>query len=312
MDSELLILILGVLGILATAHLITFAFKRRLDPSGESSFYKNLVARINAWWAMVIVLVLAVLCGRIATLGIFALISFQALREFVTITPTRHGDHRSLWWSFFFILPAQYLAIALEMEVMAWIFIPVYAFIFIPVRSALAEDTEDFLSRTAKVQWGLMLCVYFVSHGPALLLIDIPEYAGHNMKLLFFLVLIVQLSDVMQYVWGKSIGKTPISAKLSPNKTVEGLVGGIVTTSLIGSLLWWATPFSMLAAGVISFVLCIMGFLGGVVMSAIKRDRGIKDYGTLLPGHGGVMDRIDSLCFAAPVFYRILLFYYAA
>jgi phosphatidate cytidylyltransferase len=311
-DNELLILIGGVLGILALAHGICRSFRKRLDPTGAGAFYQNLMARIYAWWAMIAVLATALLLGKSGTVCVFALISFQALREFLTMTPTRNGDHRALCWSFFFILPAQYLAIWLELEVMSWIFIPVYAFIFIPVRAALAEDTVDFLARTAKTQWGLMICVYFVSHGPTLLLIEIPGYEGENMKLLFFMILIVQLSDVMQYVWGKSIGKTPISQKLSPHKTVEGLVGGIVSTSLVGALLWWATPFSPLAAGMIALLLCIMGFLGGLVMSAVKRDSGIKDYGAIIPGHGGIMDRIDSLCFAAPVFYRVVLFYYGA
>lgn len=311
-DRELGFLIGGVFLLIALAHGAAALLRSSRDPSRQSRFYANLTARIRAWWAIAIALGLALLLGEIGTLVIFAIISFQTLREFITMTPTRPGDHRALCWSFFFILPAQYFALGLGMEVMAWIFIPVYAFIFLPVRAALAEDTVDFLARTAKAQWGLMICVYFVSHGPALLLIDIPGYGGENMKLLFFMVLIVQISDVLQYVWGKSIGKTPISKKLSPNKTVEGLVGGIASASAIGALLWWATPFSMLAAFVISLVLCLMGFFGGLVMSAIKRDRGIKDYSDIIPGHGGMMDRIDSLCFAAPVFYRIVLFYYGA
>ena len=311
-DHELILLIAGVFCILALAHGISRGMRTRLDPSGSGAFYQNLMARIYAWWAMACVLAAALLFGKTMTLLIFAVISFQALREFLTMTPTRAGDHRALCWSFFFILPAQYVAIWLDLEVMSWIFIPVFAFIFLPVRAALSEDTVDFLARTAKTQWGLMICVYFVSHGPALLLIDIPGYEGENMKLLFFMILIVQLSDVLQYVWGKSIGKTPISRELSPNKTVEGLIGGIASTSVVGGLLWWGTPFSPLAAWAISIVLCIMGFLGGLVMSAIKRDNGIKDYGAIIPGHGGMMDRIDSLCFAAPVFYRVILFYYGA
>lgn len=309
-DIELLLLIGGTIAILGVAHVLARLLRTKLDPTGNGKFYQNLMSRIYAWWAMVLVLAVAMLVGKIGTVVIFSLISFQALREFLTMTPTRGGDHRALCWSFFFILPAQYFTVGLELEVMSWIFIPVYAFMFIPIRAALAEDTTDFLARTARTQWGLMICVYFVSHGPALLLIDIPGYEGENMKLLFFMVLVVQLSDVLQYIWGKTIGKTPISEKLSPNKTVEGLVGGIFTASLIGSLLWWATPFSPIAAFCISLVLCVMGFLGGIVMSAIKRDRGLKDFGTIIPGHGGVMDRIDSLCLAAPVFYRIVLFYY--
>ena len=309
-DKELIGILAGILAILAVTHLLSRIFRDRLRSKGGDAFYANLSARLKAWWIMILTLCAAVFIGKFGLLVIFACISFQALREFLTMTPTARADHRALWWSFFFILPAQYLLLAIGLETLAWIFIPVYAFLFIPIRSALAEDTKDFLARTARTQWGLMVCIYFVSHVPALLLVKVPGYSGEMMKLVLFLLSIVQLSDVLQYVWGKSIGKTPISKELSPNKTAEGLIGGVLSTALVGSLLWWATPFSPLAAGVISLVICTMGFFGGLVMSAIKRDQGVKDFGSIIPGHGGVLDRIDSLCFAAPVFYRIFVYFY--
>ena len=190
------------------------------------------------------------------------------------------------------------------------IFIPVYAFLFVPVRSVLAGDTEDFLARTAKIQWGLMVAVYCVSHAPALLMLQIPGYEGQQAKLLLFLIVVVQLSDVLQYVFGKTLGKRRIVPLVSPNKTWEGAVGGIASASLVGALLWWATPFTPWASGAIALLVCVLGFAGGLVMSAIKRDRGIKDFGTLIEGHGGIMDRIDSLCFAAPVFFHVVRYFY--
>jgi phosphatidate cytidylyltransferase len=149
-----------------------------------------------------------------------------------------------------------------------------------------------------------------VSYVPALLMLRIPGYENQNAKLMFFLVLVVQLSDVLQYVWGKSIGKRPVARSISPNKTWEGLVGGIVCATALGTALWWATPFSPGAAALMALVLTMMGFAGGLIMSAIKRDRGVKDYGSLIEGHGGVLDRIDSLCFAAPVFFHLTRFFY--
>jgi phosphatidate cytidylyltransferase len=157
-----------------------------------------------------------------------------------------------------------------------------------------------------------MICVYFVSYAPALLLLDVPGRAGQNGKLLYFLVCVTQLSDVLQYVFGKCFGRHKIAPNISPNKTVEGFIGGILGAVLIGTGLWWITPFSWWQAALMAFTIALMGFFGGLVMSAIKRDRGVKDYGTTIPGHGGILDRIDSLCFAAPVFFHIARFYFAS
>jgi phosphatidate cytidylyltransferase len=157
-----------------------------------------------------------------------------------------------------------------------------------------------------------MICVYFVSSVPALLLLRIPAYEGRNASLMFFLVLVVQLSDVLQYVWGKSIGRHRLAPAVSPNKTWEGLVGGILSATAVGTSIWWATPFTPVAAALMAFVICVTGFAGGLIMSAIKRGRGIKDYGALIEGHGGMLDRIDSLCFAAPVFLHLTRYFYAS
>lgn len=161
------------------------------------------------------------------------------------------------------------------------------------------------------IQWTLMICVYAVSHAPALLLLDILGYGGREALLLLFLALVVQLSDVFQYTWGKLVGRHPIAPRVSPNKTWEGFVGGAACATLVGTALYWATPFSPLEAAAMSLAMVLVGFLGGLVMAAIKRDRGVKDYGTLLPGHGGVLDRIDSLTFAAPVFFHLTRYFFA-
>jgi phosphatidate cytidylyltransferase len=271
---------------------------------------QNLNARIRAWWMMVAVFGLAMATGGIGSIVLFALTSFLALREFITLTPTRPGDHRTLFWMFFIILPLQYYLIAIKWYGLFAILIPVYAFLFIPIRSATAGDCENFLERTAKIQWGLMICVYCVSYVPALLSLDIPGYEGQNGKLMFYFVLVAQISDVLQYVWGKTLGRHKIAPDVSPNKTWEGFVGGIASATLIGAGLWWATPFTPLQSAGMSLAITLMGFGGGLVMSAIKRDRGVKDYGNMIEGHGGVMDRIDSLCFAAPVFFHLTRFFF--
>jgi phosphatidate cytidylyltransferase len=160
--------------------------------------------------------------------------------------------------------------------------------------------------RIAETQWALMLCVFCVSHVAALLLLDIPGYEGRNVLLIAFLVLVVQLSDVLQYVWGKLLGRHKIAPGLSPSKTWEGFIGGTLTATLIGAALWWITPFNPLQAAYLSFIIVIMGFFGGLVLSAVKRDRGVKDWGHLIAGHGGFIDRLDSVIFSAPVFFHLV------
>ncbi len=309
-DREMLILLGGIAGLLALSSLVGLVLARRVQTESGRAVVDNLNARIRSWWVMTAVFVAALATGGIGSVVLFALISFVALREFVTLTPTRPADHRTLFWAFFVFAPAQYILVGIQWYGLFVIFIPVYAFLFVPVRSVLAGDTEDFLARTAKIQWGLMVAVYCVSHAPALLMLQIPGYERQQAKLLLFLIVVVQLSDVLQYVFGKTLGKRRIVPLVSPNKTWEGAVGGIASASLVGALLWWATPFTPWASGAIALLVCILGFAGGLVMSAIKRDRGIKDFGTLIEGHGGIMDRIDSLCFAAPVFFHVVRYFY--
>ena len=308
-DRQLLWMIGGIVALLALSSVITLVLKRR--PGGsENKVVANLDSRVRAWWVMVAVFGIAVATGGFGSVILFGLVSFFALREFITLTPTRPGDHRTLFWVFFIVTPLQYYLVATHWYGLFAILIPVYAFILVPTRSALAGDSAQFLERTAKIQWALMVCVYCVSHVPALLMLEIPGYEGQNAKLLLFLVLVVQISDVLQYVWGKLLGRHKIAPEISPNKTVEGFVGGVLSATGIGTALWWATPFNVWQAAVLSLTITLMGFLGGLVMSAIKRDRGVKDYGTMIEGHGGVMDRIDSICFAAPVFFHLVRYYF--
>ena len=189
------------------------------------------------------------------------------------------------------------------------IFVPVYVFLFLPVRVALGGDTRDFTSRVAKLQWGMMAAVYCISYAPALLRLDIPGYTD-NVRLLLWLIVTVQMSDVLQYVFGKLFGKRRIAPDVSPGKTVEGFAGGILSASLLGGLLWSLTPFSPVAAFGAGIVVTLAGFCGGLCMSAVKRDMGVKDFGDMIAGHGGMLDRVDSLCFSAPLFFHMLRYFY--
>jgi phosphatidate cytidylyltransferase len=309
-DRVLLWLIGGVLVLLVVASVIGAILARRVTGEAGRATIANLNARIQAWWVMCAVLAVALLTGHIGATLLFALISFLALREFITLTPTGHGDHRTLLWIFFIVTPIQYWLVWRDWYGLFAIFIPVFVFLLAPARSALAGETERFLERTATIQWALMICIYCVSHVPALLNLRIAGYPEANAKLLLFLIVVVQGSDVLQYVWGKLLGKHPIAPSVSPNKTWEGFVGGIASATLLGTALWWITPFAPWQAALMSLAITLMGFAGGLTMSAIKRDRGVKDFGTLIGGHGGILDRIDSLCFAAPVFFHLTRYFF--
>ena len=306
-DIRTIALIAGVLGLLALATAIGQFLERHpdrgLDPAAVNTF--NL--RLRGWWIMCTVLAAAFWLGTTATVVLFGLVSFWALREFITLTPTRKGDHRALFWVFFLFTPLHYVLVGLNRYDVFSVFLPVYATLFVLARVAFAGDYKRFLERTAKIQAGLVVCVYCLSFAPALLKIPITgATVGGNFRLLFFLILLVQFADCMQYVWSRMLGRRLVAAAVSSNRTWEGLLGSATSTALLAAVLWWAAPpFEPWQAALAGFVVALMGFAGGMTMSAIKRDRGVKDYGTLVVGHGGVLDRIDSICFAAPVFYHM-------
>ncbi|MCV0349653.1 MAG: phosphatidate cytidylyltransferase [Nitratireductor sp.] len=308
---DLLKLLGGVAGVLIAASLVGYVLQRKFSPDGSNTAIENLNDRVNAWWVMIILMGGALMFGRVGAILLFAFASFAALREFVTLTNTRRGDHWALASAFFIFLPLQYYLIYIDWYGLYSILVPVYAFLLLPIVSAVRGDTDHFLVRVAEVQWALMICVFCVSHVPALLTLDIPGYEGRNLLLIAFLVVVVQSSDVLQYVWGKLLGRTKIAPNLSPSKTLEGLIGGALSATLVGAGLFWMTPFTPVQAGLLSFVIVLLGFFGGLVMSAIKRDRGVKDWGHLIAGHGGFIDRLDSVIFSAPIFFHLVRYWWS-
>jgi phosphatidate cytidylyltransferase len=305
-DNQAFCLTAGIFGVLVFASVVGLVLKFTIARGGPNSTVDNLIARVNAWWVMAAVIGLALLVGKTGVTLLFMFVSFVALREYVTLTPTRRGDHWALVVSFFIVLPFQYFLAWIEWYGLFTILIPVHAFLILPLLEALSGDTRNFMQRTALVQWGLMVTVYCISYVPALLSLDIPGYEGRNEFLIVYLILVVQSSDVLQYVWGKLIGKHKIAPNLSPSKTVEGFVGGVASATLLGGALWWITPFEWWQSALMALIVNLMGFVGGLVMSAIKRDRGVKDWGAMIEGHGGMLDRVDSLCFSAPMFFHVI------
>ena len=310
MDRTLLWLLCGLVILLAVATVVGRMLARRASGASAIATMDNLNKRIRAWWLMVAVLAIAFFFGKAVTLVLFALTSFYCLREFISLTPTRPADHAALAAAFYVFLPLQYILIGIDWQTLFSIAIPVYAFLALPALAVLRHETDGFLERSAKVQWALMLTVYCISHAPALLLLKIPGFEGRNVLLLFFLIFVVQASDVLQYVFGKLFGRHPIAPVVSPNKTWEGFLGGGATATLLGACLWWATPFTPLQAAGLALAIVLAGFCGGLVLAAVKRSMGAKDWGTMISGHGGALDRMDSVTYAAPLFFHLVNFYF--
>lgn len=297
----------GVFIVLALASIIVCGL-RRYSPDRN---YAELRERVRSWWVMVTVFAAAMSVNRNISLAFFAFVSFLALKEYLSLIPTRRADRRVLLWAYLAI-PLQFLWIAREWYGMFIIFIPVYAFLFLPMRMVMIGETADFLRAAGTLHWGLMTLVFSISHIAFLLVLpEAKDTIAGGPGLVLFLVLLTESNDVAQYVWGKLLGRHKIVPKVSPNKTWEGFVGGFLTTAVLAALLApWLTPLSLVHALIAGLLIGWAGFIGDVVISALKRDIGVKDSGTLIPGHGGILDRIDSLTYTAPLFFHFMRYFY--
>lgn len=302
--TDIVLLGLAVGGILLIFTLIGEALRARLPHGTSDPVVEAFMMRVHTWWGLAILLSLAVLSGRIGIILLFAFASFAALREYLTYAYKHRADHLSLALACFVILPLQYIFLALDWTALFTVFIPVYAFLLLPVVSALRGDTKNFLGRVAETQWGLMICVFCISHVPALLTYDMPDGSDRSILLIVFFAMVVQFGDLFDYYAGRRFGRRRIAPKLSP-KTIEGMLTGIAAAALIGALLSWITPFGLFGAAAMAALASLTGMFGSLVFAAIKRDKGVKDWSHLIPGQGGLLDQLDSVIFAAPVFYHV-------
>lgn len=292
--------------LLVAASLLVWLLARRNGWQGEH----ELPARMRSWWWIAAIFSVALFAGRVGAAWLFGLISYIAFKEYISMIPTRRADHRVLFWAYVAI-PLQYYWVASAWYGMFIIFIPVFVALFLPMRMVLLGATDGFIRAAGTLNWGLMTTVFGLSHAAYLLALPDGVAPAGGSGLLLFLVLLTQLNDIAQYLWGKLIGGPRVVPKVSPGKTWAGLLGGVATTTLLawllGPLLTPLTGGYLLLAGV---MIGVFGFVGDITVSAVKRDLGIKDTGRLLPGHGGMLDRVDSLTYTAPLFFHYLYFLY--
>jgi phosphatidate cytidylyltransferase len=314
--AALFIVVFGLLVVASvTAFLLTF--RRNEGPrdaawQAELSDFRDL---LGTSWFMAVVFWLGWATGETMAIILFALIAFFALREFITLSPTRRGDHRSLVLAFFVVLPVQFWLVGMRHFDLFTVFVPVYVFLALPAVSAISGDPQRFLERSAKLQWGIMVCVYGTSHVPALMLLQFPgrNYEGKQAFLVFFLVLVVQSCMLLQHLLGRRLKRPPSLPAVSASFNWETAGLGIIAGSAVGAALSFITPFKPGQALGMAFVACVAGTLGHLVMKALKRDRGVTAWGNRVSvtGANGLLDRVDALCFAAPIFFHSVRWYFS-
>lgn len=271
--------------------------------------YTELRQRIQSWWWMVAILFICLSIHQTTAIILFAFISFLGLKEFFSIVPTRQTDRRIIFWAYLSI-PVQYYWAANASLGMFLVFIPIFLFLFLPMRMVLIGETKGFIHSIGIIHWALMLTVFCLSHIAYLIVLPVKNAAAGSIGLVIFLLFMTEINDISQYIFGKLLGKNKIVPKVSPKKTWEGFLGGVVTTTIIsGFLAPFLTPITMPLSILVGFLIAISGFIGDVVISCVKRDLEIKDSGNLIPGHGGILDRIDSLLFTAPLFFHTLNYF---
>ncbi|MBE2262288.1 MAG: phosphatidate cytidylyltransferase [Burkholderiaceae bacterium] len=309
-----------VFGLLFAASTTAFLLSlREKDEGAQADRARARLGEVRALlrtsWVMMTVFWVGWALGDVVATTLFGLVAFFALREFVTLSPTGRGDHRGLVLAFFVVLPLQFWLVATERFDLFTVFIPVYVFLAIPVVSVLAGDPKRFLERNAKLQWGIMVCIYGMSHVPALLLLQFPKWGARNAFLVFFLVIVVQAAMVTQHVVSRRFKRKPLAPEISESFNWMSWFAGMATGGLLGVVLTGITPFKPGQALAMALIACTAGSLGHLVMKALKRDRGVPNWGAQghsVTGASGLLDRVDGLCFAAPVFFHSVRWYFGA
>lgn len=305
LDPRVMWVMAAIFGVLVVATVIV-RLSRRLKPGLDLG---EVDLRIKSWWLMAAIFTLALALSRNVSLVFFTFVSFLAFKEYLSLIPTRRADRGLLLWAYLAI-PVQYLWIGMEWYGMFIIFVPVYMFLLLPMLMVLIGETKGYLRAAGTLHWGMMTTVFSLGHAAYLLVLPGEvNPAGGGAALLLYLVFLTQLNDVAQYVWGKTLGHKKALPKVSPGKTQAGLVGGVLTTIGAASLLApWLTPLTLPQSIAAGALIGLAGFVGDVTISAVKRDLHVKDSGQLLPGHGGILDRVDSLTYTAPLFFHFMYY----
>jgi phosphatidate cytidylyltransferase len=311
-NEQVGLLFVALFGLLLLASLASFVHGLRLNDAADEARHAAFLRDLRAVWVGAVLFWIAWALGAFVSTLLFGLVSFLAFRELITLTHTRRADHRALLLAFFVVLPLQYGLVGTRHFDLFTVFIPVYVFLAIPVLSALGNDPQRFLERTAKIQWGIMVCVYGMSHAPALLLLDLPGYAERGAFLVMFLVLVVAGAQIAQEAASRRLRRRPVARAISRSFSWRAWGIGVAAGAAIGAALFWITPTGALGAATMGALAGATGSFGEFVMKALKRDAGVHSWGgrVSVTGAVGLLDRVAPLCFAAPVFFHAVRWYF--
>jgi phosphatidate cytidylyltransferase len=311
-SQQVALLFVSLFGVLVLATFALFWRSLRLETQEQRELHEATKRDLRAVWIGAGLFWVAWALGGVVATLLFAVVSFLAFREFITLSHTRRADHRSLLLAFFVVLPAQFVLVGNRNFDLFSVFIPVYVFLAIPVVSAFGNDPQRFLERTAKIQWGIMVCVYGMSHAPALLLLNLPKYSDRGAFLVFYLVIVVAVAQLVQELSTRFLRRRPAARAISRSFSWRAWWAGALAAAVVGAALYWATPFKPIPALVMGFIAGGCGTLGEFVMKALKRDAGVRNWGgkASVTGAVGLLDRVAPLCFAAPVFFHAVRWYF--
>ena len=309
-NSHLLWMLIGTFTTLCGGTVVRIVALRKVEPE----LAKKRMGSLKVWWTLAIMMALAAVFQQSGAAVVLAIASFLGLREFLDLIGKQRIGRIAVVVAFVSV-PLQYSLIAMGLENEAKFILPVGMLLLLSTVRLVNGETQGFIRTTAGVYWGVMLLVYCLSHAALLF-----PFATDHMPAVgasgwfLFVVIITEMDDIAQALVGRAIGRRKITPTISPNKTWEGFLGGVIASVVLSLFLApWLTSFPpvstlrglLLSAGS-GLLIVTAGFFGDINMSAVKRDVGVKDGSSILPGMGGMIDRVDSLTFTAPAFYCFL------
>ena len=293
-------LVMGVFALLAVAFALPFALHRAKKMSDE--LHRELVTRTVSWSWLVAIIGGAILLGRGATIAAVALLSLLAYRDFARAT----GVFRFRSLSVVFTLGTCALAFAAADRWHRMYFATSSLVVLtLAVITIARDEPRGFVQRVALAIMGFVL--FAVSLGYMSLLCDAPHYRA----LLLMLIVTVELNDIFAFIVGKSLKGPKLISQTSPKKSISGCIGALLLTTtlfaLLGHFVFEGTTLGAWSSLIpLGLAVSIAGQMGDLLLSSIKRDVGIKDFAAAIPGHGGVLDRFDSLVLVPPVLYHTI------
>lgn len=290
-------------GLLIFATVISYIF-RHLKPQNQT--FPKVLKIIGGWWIICALLTFSILLGQHGIVLLFLIASLLGLREYLSVQKLEFVRTPELA-AMAVLTVAHYSFIILGWKNIFLFIVPLMSFIFLPYFFLARRKINGLIQNLWASQSALMLCVYFLSFVPGLVFLNDNPTAIRKIDPIaafLFLFFTTELNDVFQFISGKLFGKLKLVAEISPNKTVAGFIGGLLCTSILSVIIApIMLEINLWQSALLGFCISASGMSGDLMFSSLKRTYNVKDFSDLIPGHGGVLDRLDSMVFTAPTLY---------